>query len=176
MFLQTPFQFQPTLVGNSLTLRPLVAADLEPLYAVARDPLLWEQHPQPERAERAGFEKFFQSSLASGGALVALESDGGRVVGASRYYEWNPDLPDIAIGYSFLSRHLWGTGANARMKVLMLSHAFQWVPTVWFHVAASNLRSRRAMEKIGGVFSHEGMKEFNGVATPYVFFRMEAPG
>jgi len=80
MFLSTPFQLQPNLVGETLTLRPLVAEDLEPLYGVARDPLIWEQHPQPERAERRGFEKFFQSCLASGGALVAVENRGGRVV------------------------------------------------------------------------------------------------
>jgi RimJ/RimL family protein N-acetyltransferase len=125
MFLSTPFQLQPNLVGETLTLRPLVAEDLEPLYGVARDPLIWEQHPQPERAERRGFEKFFQSCLASGGALVAVENRGGRVVGSSRFYEWNPDVPDIAIGYSFLSRDLWGTGANAQMKALMLAHAFR---------------------------------------------------
>ncbi|HXP91354.1 MAG TPA: GNAT family N-acetyltransferase [Fibrobacteria bacterium] len=174
MFLSTPFQLQPTLVGETLTLRPLALEDLEPLYEVARDPLLWEQHPQPERAERAGFETFFQSSLASGGALVAVENDGGRVVGSSRFYEWNPDVPDIAIGYSFVSRDLWGAGANTQMKALMLAHAFQWVPTVWFHVAKTNLRSRRAMEKIGGVFSHEAMKEFQGKSIPYVFYRIEA--
>jgi len=46
---------------------------------------------------------------------------------------------------------------------------------VWFHVAASNLRSRRAMEKIGGAFSHKAMKEFQGKSIPYVFYRIDAP-
>ena len=108
--------------------------------------------------------------------IIVVENGSGRVVGSSRYYEWNPVVPDVAIGYSFLSRDLWGTGANARMKSLMLAHAFRWVPTVWFHVARTNLRSRRAMEKLGAAYSHEELKELQGEPTPYVFYRIDAPG
>ena len=53
------------------------------------------------------------------------------------------------IGYTFLARSHWGGTANAQMKRLMLHHAFTDVPAVLFTVAERNLRSRRAVEKLG---------------------------
>jgi len=59
------------------------------------------------------------------------------------------------------------------MKQLMLSHAFRWAKVVWFHVGANNWRSRKAMEKIGGRFSHEG--RIHGQEQIHVFYRIDAP-
>ena len=44
-----PFELQPTLTGKLLWLRPLRADDFHDLYAVASDPLIWEQHPVKDR-------------------------------------------------------------------------------------------------------------------------------
>jgi len=167
------FAFQPTLVGQSISLRPLLEADFEGLYEVASDPLVWEQHPEPDRCERAVFERFFAKALESGGASAAVLNSSGRLVGSSRFYEWDPAGRSVAIGYTFLARDLWGGSCNREMKRLMLRHAFHWVDTVWFHVGAHNLRSRRAMEKIGAVLDHEGMKELGGIPTEYVFYRID---
>jgi RimJ/RimL family protein N-acetyltransferase len=80
------------------------------------------------------------------------------------------------IGFTFLSRDHWGGSTNADLKGLMLDHAFKWARTVWFHVDPANTRSRRAMEKIGGVYSHTAMLGIYG-APPrdYVFYRIDAP-
>ena len=141
---------QPTLIGPRLLLRPLTPADREALYAVARDPLLWAQHPAHDRHERPVFDRHFDEALASAGALIALDRDAGDVVGSSRYcFEFA--LPgEVEIGWTFLARYLWGGGANREMKRLMLRHAFTGVETVMFRVGEHNIRSRRAMEKIGG--------------------------
>lgn len=85
----------------------------------------------------------------------------GKIVGSSRYYELNEEKREVAIGYTFLSREKWGGSANKELKQLMLAHAFQWVDTVWFHVAGSNIRSQRAMEKIGGQLSHKSTTLLN---------------
>jgi RimJ/RimL family protein N-acetyltransferase len=62
----SPVDFQPTLRGLSLTLRPLRADDLNALHAAAADPLIWAQHPDPTRHERAIFEeRFFAGALSS---------------------------------------------------------------------------------------------------------------
>ncbi|WP_336511600.1 hypothetical protein [Candidatus Accumulibacter phosphatis] len=77
------FALQPTLIGETIFLRPLQAGDFEPLYAAASDPAIWEQHPEPLRYQRAVFAGFFASALASGGALLAIEKTfrrGDRVV------------------------------------------------------------------------------------------------
>ena len=81
-----PFDLQPVLEGPLVTLRPLQPADHARLYTVAADPLIWEQHPDKSRAEPEGFRAFFEQALASRGALLALETGSGRVIGSSRYH------------------------------------------------------------------------------------------
>ncbi len=122
------------------------------LYAVARDPLIWEQHPAKERAKPEGFRRFFEESLASGGALLASDAETREVIGSSRYFGYDADRSEVEIGWSFLARARWGGRYNGEMKRLMLEHAFQWVDRVIFIIASDNWRSRRAVEKIGGVY------------------------
>jgi N-acetyltransferase len=169
------FDLQPILVGETISLRPLITDDFEALYAAASDPLIWEQHPEPLRYQRQVFDGFFAGALASGGALLVTDKTSGEVIGTSRYYEWNPDQREVAIGYTFLVRSHWGGATNREMKQLMLSHAFRWAKVVWFHVGKNNWRSRRAMEKVGGKLSHAASREHNGVVHDYVFFKIEAP-
>jgi RimJ/RimL family protein N-acetyltransferase len=169
------FDLQPTLVGTTLSLRPLVAGDFEALFTVASDPLIWEQHPEPTRYQRKVFEGFFATALASKGALLVTDNASGKAIGSSRYYDWNSPAREVAIGYTFLARSHWGGSANLEMKRLMLAHAFRWARAVWFHVGTENWRSRRAMEKIGGQLSHVGAKEQDGVLHRYAFYKIMAP-
>ncbi|HEY7064168.1 MAG TPA: GNAT family N-acetyltransferase [Chloroflexota bacterium] len=146
-----PFDLQPTLTGQLIELRPLRAADYLPLYAVAADPLIWEQHPSPDRYQEPAFRVFFQEALASGGALLATDSQAGQVIGSSRFHGYNEAEREIEIGWTFLARSHWGGSYNGEMKRLMLQHAFRFVDRVVFRVGTHNLRSQRAMERIGGV-------------------------
>ena len=169
------FDFTPTLHGDTISLRPLTPEDFEAVHAAASDPLIWEQHPFPLRYRRDVFESsFWASAIESEGALVIVDNASGQVVGSSRFYEWNPEKREVAIGFTFLSRSHWGGATNRELKRLMLDHAFRWAGTVWFHVGSSNLRSRKAMEKIGGVFSHEEAKEIHGVVHVHAYYRIEA--
>jgi RimJ/RimL family protein N-acetyltransferase len=150
----------------------LAADDFEALFAVACDPLIWEQHPEPTRYQRAIFEGFFATALQSAGAFVVSESATGKVLGSSRYYEWNPQGRSVAIGYTFLARSHWGGAANRELKHLMLRHAFRWADTVWFHVGKDNWRSRKAMEKIGGRLIRHEERELNGNIREIAVFRI----
>ena len=123
---------QPTLVGPTLRLRPLLSSDHDALAAAASDPLIWEQHPDRERGSAAGFDRFFADSLASGGALVVCAADGA-VIGSSRYADDDPaDGGRVEIGWTFLVRAHWGGATNRELKRLMLDHAFASVQTVVF--------------------------------------------
>jgi len=146
--------WQPTLVGETLLLRPLRGDDFEALYAAARDPLLWTQHPEPDRHERPVFARFFAGALESGGALLVLDRAGGEVLGSSRFYGWCAAPPSIVLGYTFLVRARWGGATNGELKRLMLAHAFRWAETAWFHVGPENRRSQRALERIGARLDH----------------------
>ncbi len=170
------FNFQPVLRGTTVLLRPLQADDFDALHAAAADPLIWQQHPDPERYRRDIFaSRFFAEALAGGRTLVVIDRASGRIIGSTRFYDWQPATAEIAIGYTFLARSHWGGDTNGEMKRLMLAHAFTRAGTVWFHIARDNLRSRRAVEKIGGRLAHAGMKTVNSVAVDYVFYRIDAP-
>lgn len=141
--------WQPTLEGERISLRPMRPEDLDPLHAAASDPLIWAQHSARDRHQRAVFESYFAGAMACGGALVAIERLSGRIIGASRYYGWNPTDCSVIVGYTFVERSHWGTGTNREMKRLMLDHAFRWARVVWFHVSPGNAPSQRALERIG---------------------------
>lgn len=155
-----PFELQPTLRGSLLELRPLRAEDFDALYAVARDPLIWEQHPERNRYERDVFSRFFREAMESGGAFMVIDRSTGEVIGSTRYFGYDPEQSEIEIGWTFLACSHWGGRYNGEMKRLMLDHAFQFVDRVVFLVGPQNLRSRRAVEKIGGV--ERGTRIANG--------------
>jgi RimJ/RimL family protein N-acetyltransferase len=146
------FNFQPTLSGKLLFLRPLLEADFEPLFAVASDPLIWEQHPENLRYKREVFLSFFEAAIDSRVALVAIDLATNQIIGTSRFSGLNRETKCVAIGYTFIARRYWGVGYNAEMKQLMLAHAFCFVERVVFFIGENNLRSRRAIEKIGARF------------------------
>lgn len=92
--------------------------------------------------------------MASRSALLIRDAGTHEVIGSSRFYEWNAEREDVAIGYTFLARSHWGGGVNGELKQLMIQHALRYATRVWFHVGTANHRSRRALVKIGAVFSH----------------------
>lgn len=145
------FDCQPTLKGDLVDLRPLVPEDFDELYAVASDPVIWEQHPVKTRHEEESFKAFFGESLASGGALIAIDIATTRMIGSSRFHAYSEQRAEVEIGWTFLARSHWGGIYNGQMKNLMLRHAFLFVNNVVFLVGSQNLRSQRAVEKIGGI-------------------------
>lgn len=141
---------QPTLKGERVHLSPLRAEDFRGLYAVASDPLIWEQHPDKDRYREEVFRDFFAGALKSGGALVARDAVDGSVIGSSRFHGYDATTREIEIGWSFLARSRWGGPYNREMKRLMLRHAFGFVDSVIFVIGPENIRSQKAVEKIGG--------------------------
>ena len=148
-----PFELQPTLRGALVELRALQADDYDALYAVASDPLIWEQHPESTRYQPDVFRRFFQGAMESGAALLATDAQTGQVIGSSRYHDYNEELSEIEIGWTFLARSHWGGRYNGEMKRLMLEHAFKFVTTVIFLIDPQNIRSQKAVERIGGIRS-----------------------
>jgi len=142
---------QPALRGELVSLRPLRPDDFDALFAVAADPLIWEQHPEPTRYQEPVFRSYFQGAIDSGGAFLISDAADGRVIGSSRYDGFDPVAREVEIGWTFLARSHWGGRYNADLKRLMLDHAFRFVDRVIFIVGVGNLRSQRAVEKIGAV-------------------------
>jgi N-acetyltransferase len=142
---------QPSLQGELVELRPLREGDFPSLYAIAADPLVWEQHPSKDRTKEEVFRRVFENTLASGGALAVIDRRDGRIIGMSRFDHYKPDQSEIEIGWTLLARSHWGGVYNGEMKRLMLEHASRSVNYVAFRVHSLNFRSQRAVEKLGAI-------------------------
>ena len=141
---------QPVLEGALVVLRPLRADDWDALYAVAADPLIWEQNPAHDRWQEPVFRAFFADALAQQGALAIIDKASGAMIGSSRFQGLEEaDGGSVEIGWTFLARSHWGGAVNREVKRLMLGHALAHVAECRFLVAATNHRSRRALAKIG---------------------------
>jgi RimJ/RimL family protein N-acetyltransferase len=167
------FDLQPTLTGKLIELRPLVPADFDALFQAASDPLIWEQHPEDTRYKKEVFQTYFDSAIQSKGAFVVIDRKSGRIIGSSRYCNLKPEESEVEVGYTFLERAYWGGEYNREMKSLMLDHAFRFVERVVFVVGDNNLRSQRALEKIGARFlKNAEWKTHDGTTRKTVIFQI----
>lgn len=164
--------FQPTLVGPTVTIRPMSPHDWRQLFVTASDPEIWKVHPQPDRYTEPLFRKFFDGGMESRKAFVFVDRASNRLIGSSRYHDHKPDQSEVEIGWTFLARSHWGGATNREVKRLMLDHAFTFVDTVVFWVGEKNLRSRGAMTKIGGVLRDGIFERPLSDGTRYVVFEI----
>lgn len=167
---------QPTLEGPTLLLRPLVADDWDALFAVASDPEIWAIHPQHDRWQEPVFRRFFADALARGGALAVIDRASGAIIGSSQFRQ--PQDGAVEIGWTFLARSYWGGSTNRELKRLMLEHAFGFVDRVEFRVGECNLRSQRALAKIGARLTERfDLVEVPGGGTMrHVIFEIDRAG
>jgi N-acetyltransferase len=154
------FDLQPNLRSELIQLRPLRRDDWGELFAVASDPLIWEQHPESDRYTEEVFRAFFKGALESGGAFVVIDTKTQQVIGSTRFHGYDPKKSEIEIGWTFLARKYWGGRYNAEMKQLMLTHAFKFVENVVFFIGENNIRSQKATEKIGAIKSGTAKKVY----------------
>ncbi len=163
------FDFQPLLISDLVTARPLQAKDFEQLYTAASDPLIWEQHPNRFRYKRDVFETFFQGAIESASAFLVTDTQTGEVIGSSRYSNYDEAARKVAIGYTFFIRKCWGKGYNPALKKLMIDHAFQFVDAVDFYIGAVNKRSQISIQRIGAIKTGEEETAYYGEAPKLDF-------
>lgn len=140
------FSLQPLLETEEYSLVPLEESDFEKLYEVASDPTVWEQHPNIDRYKREVFEVFFKGAIESKGAYKIVKKSTQKIVGSTRFYK---NDGRFFIGYTFYGTQFWGQGINSQVKKIMLDYLFQYVDSVHFHVGVVNIRSQKALEKLG---------------------------
>ena len=165
---------QPTLEGEHLLLRPLEPTDWDALFAIASDPMVWEQHPFHDRWREDVFRVFFDDALAKGGALAVVHKAKGAIIGSSRFQGYEEeDGGSVEIGWTFLACKYWGTGLNHEMKRLMLAHALESVERVDFRVGETNYRSRIALENIGAVRSRRtDLQQYQGKRVLHLVYEI----
>lgn len=169
---------QPVLRDDIVELRPMRAGDFDALFAVAQDREIWAIHPAHDRWQEPVFRAFFDEGLASQGSLVVSDAATGTVIGHSRYDAVNTLPGEVEIGWTFLARSHWGGAFNRSMKRLMLAHTFDaGFEAAIFLVGEHNLRSRRALEKIGAVLTDRTLAvERGGRSIVHVIYRVDRAG
>lgn len=140
-----------TLQRGALRIEPMVDADIPALVSLAeanRAELLYMNGTQRLDWYREGL-----SEQREGRALPFTIRLGEQLVGTTRFADFVSSLPATEIGWTWLTRSQHGTGLNSTVKYLMLRHAFEnWgMVRVQLKTAASNLRSQRAIEKLGAL-------------------------
>ena len=144
-----------TLRDDYVLLEPLAphhAADLE---AAAADGELWNlwftSAPAPGQA--GGYIEKALAGLAANAMLpfAVREKSSGQIVGTTRFYDFAPELPRSAVGYTWYAKRWQKRHLNTACKRLLLQHAFETLGcvAVEFHTDHRNLDSQRAIERLG---------------------------
>jgi N-acetyltransferase len=139
------------LRGRIVRLEPIAESHREGLRAAA------ERDPEIHRYTNMyslGFDRWFDLALANEREVPYVVHVDDRPVGSSRYLNVEPAHRRLEIGWTWLERAQWGTGANVEAKYLLLRHAFEdWdAMRVEFKTDARNLRVRGALLGVGGRF------------------------
>ena len=168
---------QPVLMDECVLVRPMEEADRDALFTVASDPAIWALHPAHDRWKRDVFDPFFAEGLASNGGLVIIDQRSGAVIGSSRYDIRVCAAGEVEIGWTYLARHYWGGAVNRSIKRLMLNYAFErGFEAVIFLVGDNNLRSRRAMEKIGAALTSRRQEwPMGNTVVNHLIYRITRP-
>lgn len=141
------------LSGWGVRLEPLTRAHIAPLQDAVDDGDIGALNYVAVPG-RAGIPAWIEHALAmrdAGRELPFAIVAGGRIVGSTRFYDIDPSVPTLAIGYTFHAASVWRTHVNTANKRLMLGHAFDTLgaQSVFFHTSHQNLRSQAAIERLG---------------------------
>jgi RimJ/RimL family protein N-acetyltransferase len=147
------------LEGRLVAVEPLEPLHAEGLWAAAQDPAVWEWTHARVGGSREAFDRWLEDALVekrdgvSMPFAVTLLLD-GTLVGSTRYMAFRPEHRGLEIGHTWMASRVWGSGANAETKLLLLEHAFERLGCmrVEFKTDARNERSRAALAALPARF------------------------
>ncbi|UCA60406.1 GNAT family N-acetyltransferase [Chryseobacterium rhizoplanae] len=149
----------PTILeGTHVELIPLEKEHFEELYAAAADKDLWTLIPT-DGSDKAIFYKNYKLALSERDngnqyPFVIRHKETQKLIGSTRFFEIYPSDKKLEIGWTWITKEFWGSSVNLECKLLLLTYCFEVLKAnrVQLKTKDDNLRSRKAIEKIGGVF------------------------
>ncbi len=151
----------PVLTTSEVKLRLLQRSDIPALLEAAQDKDVWRWFTT-DLSDRARMEAWVDKLLQKlqTGTMIPLvieDLKSARIAGSSSYMNIAEEDLCIEVGTTWIGKEFHGTGINYHMKYAMLHHAFDvWnFERVELRTDALNVRSRRAIEKIGA--NYDGM-------------------
>jgi RimJ/RimL family protein N-acetyltransferase len=170
------FNVQPvTLTGKLVRLEPLRVEHAGELLEIAQDPDIWTYMPVDPSVSLAAMQRWLDGALRNQEAGIDLpfiirDRASGRALGSTRYLNITPHDRGLEIGSTWLCASARRTGVNTECKYLLLRHAFETLGAIRVQLKTDsrNLRSQRAIERIGGV--REGVLR-NHMILPDGYYR-----
>lgn len=148
------------LSGKYICLELLQAEHYSVLKSLARDDRIWEftKRFTNDDTYNAAFDNYFNTALdpkALGGQQVFIikQVSDNSIIGMTRFYEYSPTDKRVMIGYTWYIPAIWKKVHNKECKLLLLQYGFEELTCnrVAFTVAHQNIRSQKAVEKIGAL-------------------------
>lgn len=146
------------LAGRLVSVEPLAEAHREGLRdAAAEDPTIFGY-----MVYDGDFDAWFGAALEAPAEIPFAVVRDGRVLGSTRYLNYEPSHRRVEIGWTWLRPSAWNSGANVETKMLLLQNAFErgGLQRVEFKTDARNERTRRALLALGA--------QFEGVARKHM--------
>ncbi|MES2617298.1 MAG: GNAT family protein [Bacteroidota bacterium] len=149
----------PTILqGQLVDLLPLEKLHFEELSQLAKDERIWQFLPK-DGSDTATFLNEYNEALIEREngqqyPFVILNKQTGKLIGSTRLFDIHPQHKKLEIGWTWLHPDYWGTAINFECKLLLLTFCFETLKAIRVQLKTSdnNLRSRKAIEKIGGQF------------------------
>jgi RimJ/RimL family protein N-acetyltransferase len=145
--------------GELVVVEPLATVHESGLIAAASEPELFQWLPVDMASSAEAVRGWLRTSLEAAAdrsevPFVILDAGTGRVLGSTRFLELRFEHLRVEIGWTWLTRSAWSTGANVETKLLLLGHAFDHLGCrrVEFKTDARNERSRGALLALGAKF------------------------
>ena len=143
-----------TLQGRHARLEALRPAHVDGLRAaLAGDALsrLWYTSVPATAAVDTYVDDALQSQVRGQCVPFAIHDAQGRLVGCTRFYDLDPAVPRLSIGYTWYGPHAQRTGVNTEAKLMLLTHAFERLKciSVAFETSSHNAASRAAIARLG---------------------------
>ncbi len=147
--------------GELVVVEPLASEHEDGLFAAGRASGVWtyltgfpNACETPERFHRWMEEALSAAQEGTEGVWAIIDRRSGAPIGSTRYLALRPEHRGLEIGWTWLGRPWWRTGANVETKLLLLGHAFETLDCerVELKTDARNARSRAAMEALPAQF------------------------
>ncbi|MEH6408180.1 MAG: GNAT family protein [Leeuwenhoekiella sp.] len=147
----------PTLENQRVMLSPLKLEQAETLLSIASQHNLVQYSPS-NIAALPDLKNYIKIALkqnieASCIPFIIYDKSVGKYAGSTRFMNIDSYNKVLHIGSTWIGQEFHGTGLNAEMKKLMLNYAFDDLKfeKVEFRVDERNVKSRKAIEKLGAV-------------------------
>ena len=162
------------LENGVIVLRQTLREDFEELYKQGGHQIIWEQHSEKDRYKKDKFLEYFISGIESAfGSLTIINKKDNTIVGWTRLYDFKEKERSIKLGYTFIGKEYWGSDINYNVKKLLLDYVFSFLNTVYFDVFEKNIRSQKAVLKLGGTLNKINSNKHEYILTKKEWFQRD---